>query len=80
MLESQSIFSCWRSMWQKLPLWCPYAVVAVPGFQVTRTQTVCPMFVQAWIEMASAYVKRLDPNHLVYAATIGYFGATTPSL
>eukprot|EP00891_Asterochloris_glomerata_P006195 jgi/Astpho2/6195/Aster-03605 len=35
---------------------------------------------QAWIEMASAYVKHLDPNHLVYTATIGYFGATTPSL
>lgn len=41
---------------------------------------LCPIVVQAWIEMASAYVKHLDPNHLVYTATIGYFGATTPSL
>ena len=80
MLERQSIFSCWRSMWQKLPPRCPHVVVAVSSFHVLRKQKLFPMFVQAWIEMASAYVKRLDPNHLVYAATIGYFGATTPSL
>ena len=55
-------------------------MVAVPGFRVLRKQKLCPVSLQAWIEMASAYVKQLDPNHLVYAATIGYFGATTPSL
>ena len=36
--------------------------------------------VQAWAEDMAAFVKGLDPNHLVMLGTIGMFGASTPAL
>lgn len=35
---------------------------------------------QAWAADLAAYVKQLDPNHLVMLGLIGMFGASTPSL
>ena len=35
---------------------------------------------QAWAEDMAAFVKGLDPNHLVMLGTIGMFGASTPAL
>ena len=35
---------------------------------------------QAWAADMAAFVKRLDPNHLVMLGTIGMFGASTPAL
>jgi endo-1,4-beta-mannosidase len=34
--------------------------------------------VQEWIEDIAAYVKSLDPNHLVTVGSIGWYGASTP--
>ena len=33
---------------------------------------------QEWIEDIAAYVKSLDPNHLVTVGSIGWYGASTP--
>ena len=38
------------------------------------------MLLQTWLSQTSAYLKSIDPNHLVYYGTPAYFGASTPSL
>ncbi len=56
-----------------------------PGFQYYRlgspslhvSNAAC---LQAWAADLAAYVKQLDPNHLIMLGTIGMFGASTPSL
>lgn len=35
---------------------------------------------QAWIDDMSAFIKGIDPNHLVMVNSWGYFGASTPDL
>eukprot|EP00884_Botryococcus_braunii_P022357 jgi/Botrbrau1/8805/Bobra.0330s0035.1 len=35
---------------------------------------------QAWIEDMAAYIKELDPNHLLTVGMHGFFGLSTPSL
>ena len=33
---------------------------------------------QEWIDEMAAFVKKLDPNHLVSVGLIGWYGASTP--
>ena len=35
---------------------------------------------QEWVEDVSAYLKSVDPNHLVLLGHSGIFGASTPDL
>ena len=35
---------------------------------------------QNWVKDLSAYVKSIDPAHLVMVSSWGYFGASTPEL
>ena len=35
---------------------------------------------QNWVKDMSAYVKSIDPAHLVMVSSWGYFGASTPEL
>ena len=34
--------------------------------------------VQEWIDDMAAFVKSIDPNHLVAVGLIGWYGASTP--
>ncbi|GAX85334.1 hypothetical protein CEUSTIGMA_g12751.t1 [Chlamydomonas eustigma] len=40
----------------------------------------CPSDLQAWIERMSAFLKLLDPKHLVTVGSEGFFGPSTPEL
>ena len=63
------------------------ASMARPARQSTRGAP-CPalrgtlifVVLQDWLSSTSAYVKSIDPNHLVYHGTPGYFGSSTPDL
>lgn len=35
---------------------------------------------QAWLELASSYVRSIDSNHLIYTGLAGLFGTSTPQL
>ena len=41
---------------------------------------ICVVSTQDWLSSTSAYVKSIDPNHLVYYGTPGFFGSSTPDL
>ena len=38
----------------------------------------CPQHVQAWVAEMSAFVKRVDPNHLVTIGEEGFFASDRP--
>jgi len=40
----------------------------------------CPEHVQAWVAEMAAFVKRIDPNHLVTIGEEGFFAAERPEV
>ena len=41
---------------------------------------MCSHAMQNWVKDLSAYVKSIDPAHLVMVSSWGYFGKSTPDL
>ena len=51
----------------------------LPDLNLGWSVCVCAPL-QTWLELASSYVKSIDPNHLVYVGLTGIFGTSTPQL